>query len=141
MLEKPTRVALTPEKLDALLQVLRPARTVLLDGRPVEFATSYLPLALARNTPIAQPNPGPGGIYARLEELGHRLDHFDEEIRALIDTAVARAHEILSNHRDALERLARALIKDETLEGESLDRVFREENQGEPQPQFSPAVA
>ncbi|HVE86607.1 MAG TPA: SWIM zinc finger family protein, partial [Myxococcales bacterium] len=35
MLERPTRVALPPEKLDALLQVLRPARTVLLDGRPV----------------------------------------------------------------------------------------------------------
>jgi cell division protease FtsH len=65
----------------------------------------------------------------------------DEEIRALIDTAVARAHEILSNHRDALERLARALIKEETLEGEPLERIFREENQGEPQPQFSPAVA
>lgn len=35
---------------------------------------------LAHNTPIAEPNPG--GIYARLEELGHRLDHFDEEIHA-----------------------------------------------------------
>ena len=40
----------------------------------------------ARNTPIAQPNPGPGGIYARLEELGHQLDHFDEEIRARMPT-------------------------------------------------------
>ncbi|MFE1781405.1 UTRA domain-containing protein, partial [Streptomyces sp. NPDC059506] len=50
--------------------------------RPVEFAVSYLPLDIARGTPIAEPNPGPGGIYARLEELGHRLDHFDEEIRA-----------------------------------------------------------
>ena len=38
MLERPTRVALTPEKLDALLQTLRPARTVLLDGRPVAVA-------------------------------------------------------------------------------------------------------
>ncbi|MGW2329261.1 GntR family transcriptional regulator [Streptomyces sp. NPDC001700] len=69
-------------RLGSPRKVLARRRRYLLDGRPVEFATSYLPLDLARNTPIAQPNPGPGGIYARLEELGHRLDHFDEEIRA-----------------------------------------------------------
>ncbi|AUA12410.1 GntR family transcriptional regulator [Streptomyces violaceusniger] len=69
-------------RLGSPRKVLARRRRYLLDGRPVEFATSYLPLDLARNTPIAQPNPGPGGIYARLEEMGHRLDHFDEEIRA-----------------------------------------------------------
>jgi GntR family transcriptional regulator len=57
-------------------------RRYLLDGRPVETATSYIPLDIARGTPIADPNPGPGGIYARLEDLGHRLDHFDEEVHA-----------------------------------------------------------
>ncbi|WP_069875088.1 GntR family transcriptional regulator [Streptomyces malaysiensis] len=69
-------------RLGSPRKVLARRRRYLLDGRPVEFATSYLPLDLTRNTPIAQPNPGPGGIYARLEEMGHRLDHFDEEIRA-----------------------------------------------------------
>ncbi|MFK4187760.1 GntR family transcriptional regulator [Streptomyces sparsogenes] len=69
-------------RLGSPRKVLARRRRYLLDGRPVEFATSYLPLDLARDTPIAQPNPGPGGIYARLEEMGHRLDHFDEEIRA-----------------------------------------------------------
>ncbi|MBA6439674.1 GntR family transcriptional regulator [Streptomyces sp. GMR22] len=69
-------------RLGSPRKVLARRRRYLLDGRPVEFATSYLPLDLARNTPIAQPNPGPGGIYAWLEEMGHRLDHFDEEIRA-----------------------------------------------------------
>ncbi|NUH36256.1 GntR family transcriptional regulator [Streptomyces samsunensis] len=69
-------------RLGSPRKVLARRRRYLLDGRPVEFATSYLSLDLARNTPIAQPNPGPGGIYARLEEMGHRLDHFDEEIRA-----------------------------------------------------------
>ncbi|ATL83959.1 GntR family transcriptional regulator [Streptomyces malaysiensis subsp. malaysiensis] len=69
-------------RLGSPRKVLARRRRYLLDGRPVEFATSYLPLDLARNTPIAQLNPGPGGIYARLEEMGHRLDHFDEEIRA-----------------------------------------------------------
>ncbi|MFE1957538.1 GntR family transcriptional regulator [Streptomyces sp. NPDC059479] len=69
-------------RLGAPRRVLVRRRRYLLDGHPVEFAVSYLPLDLARDTPIAQPNPGPGGIYARLEELGHTLDHFEEEIRA-----------------------------------------------------------
>jgi cell division protease FtsH len=64
----------------------------------------------------------------------------DEEIRAFIDTADARAREILSNHRPALERLAHALIKDETMEGEALEQIFREEGQGDPQPQLRPVV-
>jgi GntR family transcriptional regulator len=53
-----------------------------LDGGPVETAISYIPLDIARGTAITDPNPGPGGIYARLEEAGHTLDHFDEEIRS-----------------------------------------------------------
>ena len=30
--------------------------------------------------------PSPGGIYARLEELGHRLGRFEEEVRARMPT-------------------------------------------------------
>ncbi|MGP4027253.1 GntR family transcriptional regulator [Actinomadura sp. 3N407] len=56
------------------------SRRYLIDGHPVETATSYIPADLARGTRIQEPNPGPGGIYARLEEQGHTLDHFDEEI-------------------------------------------------------------
>ncbi|MFF5127284.1 GntR family transcriptional regulator [Streptomyces syringium] len=73
-------------RLGTTRSVLARRRRYLLDHRPVEFAVSYIPLDLARDTPIAEPNPGPGGIYARLEELGHRLDHFDEEIRARMPT-------------------------------------------------------
>jgi GntR family transcriptional regulator len=73
-------------RLGSVRRVLARRRRYLLDGHPVEFATSYLPLDIARDTPIAEPNPGPGGIYARLEELGHQLDHFDEEIRARMPT-------------------------------------------------------
>lgn len=42
------------------------SRRYSLDGRPVETATSYIPADLRRGTPIAEPNPGPGGIYAPL---------------------------------------------------------------------------
>lgn len=69
-------------RLGSPRRVLARRRRYLLDHRPVEFAISYIPLDLARDTPIAEPNPGPGGIYARLEELGHHLDHFEEEVRA-----------------------------------------------------------
>ncbi|GGU97076.1 GntR family transcriptional regulator [Actinomadura cremea] len=58
------------------------SRRYLLEGHQVEIALSYIPASIARNTQIAESSSGPGGIYARLEELGHRLDHFREEIKA-----------------------------------------------------------
>jgi GntR family transcriptional regulator len=62
------------------------SRRYLLDGRPVETAVSYIPADLARGTPITDPNPGPGGIYARLEEQGHTLERFTEEVAARMPT-------------------------------------------------------
>jgi GntR family transcriptional regulator len=62
------------------------SRRYSLDGRPVETAVSYIPADLARGTPIADPNPGPGGIYARLEESGHTLERFTEEVAARMPT-------------------------------------------------------
>jgi GntR family transcriptional regulator len=52
------------------------------DGHPIELATSYLPWKLVAGSPIVEPNPGPGGIYARLEEMGHELSRFTEEVKA-----------------------------------------------------------
>ena len=62
------------------------SRRYSLDGRPVETAVSYIPADLARGTPISDPNPGPGGIYARLEEHGHTLARFTEEVTARMPT-------------------------------------------------------
>jgi GntR family transcriptional regulator len=62
------------------------SRRYLLDGRPVETAVSYIPADLADGTPITDPNPGPGGIYARLEESGHTLGRFTEEVSARMPT-------------------------------------------------------
>lgn len=56
------------------------------DGEPTELATSYLPWDLAAGTPMAEENPGPGGIYARIEELGHRLSRFTEDVTARMPT-------------------------------------------------------
>jgi len=55
-------------------------RRYLAEGHPLEIATSYIPLDIASGTAIEQWNTGPGGIYARIEEGGHRLVRFTEEI-------------------------------------------------------------
>ena len=62
------------------------SRRYLLDGHPVETAVSYIPADLAEGTRIADPNPGPGGIYARLEEQGHTLARFTEDVSARMPT-------------------------------------------------------
>lgn len=67
-----------PESADVLVR----RRRYLADGEPIELATSYLPLELVEGTQITEHNTGPGGIYARLEELGHRLRSFTEEVTA-----------------------------------------------------------
>ncbi|MGW4799795.1 GntR family transcriptional regulator [Nonomuraea sp. NPDC004297] len=63
-------------------RVIVRSRRYLINGHPVETAVSFVPAEIARESPIATPDSGPGGIYARLEEMGYRLDHFDEEIRS-----------------------------------------------------------
>ena len=56
------------------------------DGQPTELATSYIPWSLASDTAMTRDNPGPGGIYARIEEAGHRLAKFTEEVTARMPT-------------------------------------------------------
>ncbi|WP_380165641.1 GntR family transcriptional regulator [Jannaschia sp. R86511] len=83
-----------PDRVASLLgvegDVLRRSRRYLLDGQPVETAVSYIPLDLAQGTKIADLDTGPGGIYARLEELGHELAHFTEEVGARMPTPAER---------------------------------------------------
>jgi len=50
----------------------------------------------------------------------------DQEVRRLIDESYTRAVQIISEHRDTLDRLAAALLERETLEGESLELVFQD---------------
>ncbi|PWI41156.1 GntR family transcriptional regulator [Streptomyces sp. ICBB 8177] len=62
--------------------VLVRARRFVLDGKPVLLATSYLPAALVAGSAVTREDPGPGGIYARLAELGHAPVRFREEVRS-----------------------------------------------------------
>ncbi|MDK9501066.1 GntR family transcriptional regulator [Streptomyces katrae] len=57
------------------------SRRFVLDGKPVLFATSYLPSDVVADSAITQSDTGPGGTYARLAELGHKPVHFREEVR------------------------------------------------------------
>jgi GntR family transcriptional regulator len=57
------------------------SRRYVLDGKPVMLATSYLPMALVAGSAITREDTGPGGIYARLDELGHKPVHYREEVR------------------------------------------------------------
>ncbi len=72
--------------LDPDAPVLVRRRRYLGDGQPMELATSYIPWALAQDTPMVDDNPGAGGIYARLEQAGHELGGFTEDVTARMPT-------------------------------------------------------
>lgn len=80
--EKASREVAARLGLKAGERVLVRRRRMLADGQPLQLAVSYLPLDLVRGTQIEQPDTGPGGTYARLEEMGHRLDRFEERVTA-----------------------------------------------------------
>lgn len=50
--------------------------------KPKQLATSYLPADIARGTQLAEADTGPGGIYDRLEEMGHRPLRWSEGVSA-----------------------------------------------------------
>lgn len=54
---------------------------------PVQFATSYLPWKIVEGTQIEQQDTGPGGIYSRLDELGHGPGWFSETVTLRPPTA------------------------------------------------------
>ncbi|MFI2370354.1 GntR family transcriptional regulator [Streptomyces sp. NPDC018833] len=80
--EAPEEIA---ERLDvpAGTQILARRRLYFRNGVPVETATSYLPWDVVKDIPeLFAENPGPGGIYARLEDDGHTFAEFVETLTA-----------------------------------------------------------
>jgi GntR family transcriptional regulator len=63
-------------------RVLARSRRFVVDGRPVQLSTSYMPLAIVRGTAAAYTDTGPGGLYARLGDLGHAPVRFTERVTA-----------------------------------------------------------
>lgn len=85
-----TETTNVPDHIRALLDLeadasaITRSRRFILDGKPVLLARSWLPASLASGTAIAQPDTGPGGTYARLQDLGHAPARFREDLRALM---------------------------------------------------------
>ena len=67
--------------LPAGTEVVSRSRVYAVDGRPVMAASSYLPVELAGGTVMERGDTGPGGVYARLAEGGHRPVRFVERLR------------------------------------------------------------
>lgn len=67
-------------------KLLRRSRRYVVDDRPVQQATSFLPLDLVEGTQITKPNTGPGGVFARLAELGQAPAEFSETLTARMPT-------------------------------------------------------
>lgn len=55
-------------------------RRYLIDQRPIQVATSYLPADVVEGSPITQPDTGAGGTYARLADLGFAPVEFVERV-------------------------------------------------------------
>jgi len=56
----------------------------------------------------------------------------DEEVRSLIETAYARASEVLKQHRAKLDLLAQTLVEKETLDSEEFEALFADISPKEP---------
>jgi GntR family transcriptional regulator len=81
--EPPDRIRLLldlPDDPDA--GVVTRSRRYVLDGKPVLLSISYLPVELAAGTMIEYKDVGPGGVYARLRELGYAPARFREDLRS-----------------------------------------------------------
>ena len=82
------------------------SRRYVMEGRPVMVAESYLPQLLVTGSPITQADTGPGGIYARLGDLGHAPVRFREEIRVRMPSAEEAARLAIPTDRTVI-KLAR----------------------------------
>lgn len=56
-------------------------RLILLDGRPIEFATSHWPADIATGTPLAETGKIRGGAVSLLGELGYSAATVDEDVQ------------------------------------------------------------
>jgi GntR family transcriptional regulator len=87
-------------------------RRYLVEGRPVMLAKSHLPAEIVAGSPITEPDPGDGGIYARLLDLGYKPVHFREEIRSRMPTEAEAADLRLPSGTSVLEVARTALTED-----------------------------
>ncbi len=79
------------------------------------------PLDYSSGNAMDEPQEGEGGLKAMSEQTARTIDR---EVRALVERNHARAREILEARRDALHRLAKALLREETLEARQIRSIM-----------------
>ncbi|MDX1495362.1 MAG: AAA family ATPase, partial [Longimicrobiales bacterium] len=69
-------------------------------------------------------------ISQRRHVSEHTQRIVDQEVKRILDEAHERAHEVLTEHRDLMERIAQALLERETLDRDEIETLER----GDPLP-------
>jgi GntR family transcriptional regulator len=103
--------------------VVRRTRHMFASDRPVQLATSYIPLTVAGSQDIALPDTGPTGLYRRLAARGHPVARFVEEIEARQPRADEAAFLGLTEAQHVLEVARVAYTKDD-MPVETVINVF-----------------
>jgi cell division protease FtsH len=75
-------------------------------------------------------------VQQRHEISDHTAEVVDSEVKRLLSEAYDKARNIITSHRESLDRLAQALLKRETLDREEVELVI----QGKPLPPLAPPV-
>jgi GntR family transcriptional regulator len=68
-------------------RVILRENTYFADGRPIQIVNTYIPLTIGEGTSLEKAVPGPGGIYAAFEQLGHTLTRMLEEVQSRMPRA------------------------------------------------------
>jgi GntR family transcriptional regulator len=110
-------------KIPAGDPVVRRTRHMFASERPVQLATSYIPLAVAGSQDIGLPDTGPTGLYKRLAARGHHVARFVEEIEARQPRAEEAEFLRLTEAQAVLE-VARIVYDDEGQAVEAVLNVF-----------------
>jgi cell division protease FtsH len=92
---------------------------------PLTFGTKHGPVFLGRDLFESQ-------NYS--DEIAYEID---KEVRRIIDECYCRARQVLTEHKEALVRIAKALLERESLQGDELDVLIA----GQPLPPAIPALA
>jgi GntR family transcriptional regulator len=69
-------------RIDEGADILVRERTISEDGRVLAMTSSFFARSLTRDTVIESADTGPGGVFARLIELGHRITRHAEQVTA-----------------------------------------------------------
>ncbi len=83
----------------------------------------------ARLGPIAYGNEGPVFLGRDFEQRNSYSEEtasiIDEEVKAIVEAAYARAKKLLSEHRSVLDNMARVLVERETIYTAEVDMLMR----------------